>query len=109
MIIPAEVWVEGSGMLPITNIAQSAFYGFKQIREIYFSNPHAYGDDDGGITEIGAYAFAGLSNLRNVVFMHSSLSSVIFGTASFAYATSLNEVYFENAPAGCYIPDMYAT
>ena len=107
LIIPAEVWVEGSGMLPITNIAQSAFYGFKQIREIYFSNPHAYGDDDGGITEIGAYAFAGLSNLRNVVFMHSSLSSVIFGTASFAYATSLNEVYFENAPAGCYIPDMY--
>ena len=89
LIVPTNYY-EGTALVPVTKIAANAFYGAKQVDEIYLSYH---------LAEIGSAAFAGMTSLKKVIFMDdgpAAFSSLIIGKNAFAYSYSLSEVHFES-------------
>ncbi|HCJ01536.1 MAG TPA: hypothetical protein DHV31_01460, partial [Clostridiales bacterium] len=89
LMVPT-VYYEGTELIKITKIADSAFYGAKTVKEIYLSYR---------LESIGANAFAGMTSLKKVVFVEdetlTNSSSMTIGKNAFAYSNSLQEVYIE--------------
>ena len=89
LIIPTTYY-DGTDLNPITAIADNAFYGATQVKEIYIS---------WRLSTIGANAFAGMTSLKKVVFFEpegaTGTSSINILKNAFAYSYSLSEVYVE--------------